>query len=149
MPAGRPTIRTEEIIDAILNGIVEGRSLTSILKSDDKFPDYCTFMRWLDKDAELSQKYAKAKEVQADYLAEELLEISDDGKNDWMEVHDPDNPGWKFNGEHYQRSRLRVDTRKWIASKLKPKKYGEKIQNQLTGPEGEKLELIIKDYRAG
>src|SRR3990172_7086066 len=55
------------------------------------------------------------------------MDISDDGTNDWMASNDPENPGYRVNGEHIARSRLRVDTRKWIASKLKPKKYGEKL----------------------
>jgi hypothetical protein len=62
-------------------------------------------------------------------LAEEMLDITDDGSNDWMEIHDKDGTsiGWKLNGEHVQRSRLRVDTRKWVASRLKPKKYSERL----------------------
>ena len=70
-----------------------------------------------------------AKEESADALVEDILDIADDGSNDWMAVHGKDgSEAWKLNGEHVQRSRLRVDTRKWIASKLKPKKYGEKIE---------------------
>lgn len=71
----------------------------------------------------------RAREAQADTLADELLDISDDARNDWMKRnHGDDDPGWVANGEHIQRSRLRVDTRKWIASKLKPKKYGDKLE---------------------
>ncbi|WP_074633943.1 hypothetical protein [Nitrosospira multiformis] len=54
-------------------------------------------------------------------VAEHALDIADDGSNDWMESHDPENRGWQFNGEHVQRSRLRVETRKWFLSKLMPK----------------------------
>ena len=73
-----------------------------------------------------------SNEAQADALAEETLEIADDGKNDWMLDNDPDNPGYKLNGEHVQRSRLRVDARKWFASKVAPKKYGEKVEQTVT-----------------
>lgn len=130
---GRPTVRTPEIVDAILTQIAEGRSLVSILKSRADFPVYSSFMEWVSQDKVLAERYAKAKEDQADYLAEELLDIADDGSNDWMETNDPENPGWKLNGEHYQRSRLRVDTRKWIASKLKAKKYGDYQRTELSG----------------
>jgi hypothetical protein len=63
-------------------------------------------------------------------MAEEMLEIADDAKNDWMERQDDEggNIGWRLNGDHVQRSRLRIDTRKWLASKLKPKKYGDKLE---------------------
>ena len=70
----------------------------------------------------------------ADALVEESLEISDDGTNDWMarrseaEKGAGVTTGWVLNGEHVQRSRLRVDTRRWYASKIAPKKYGEKLE---------------------
>jgi hypothetical protein len=68
-------------------------------------------------------QYARAKNESADVLVEQMIDIADDGTNDFIETED----GVKFNHEHVQRSRLRVDTRKWIASKLKPKKYGERL----------------------
>jgi len=125
-------LKNDKIIDEILTQVSEGRSLVGVLKSKEEYPAYANFMRWIENDPKLRERYAKAKEEQADYLAEQLLEIADDGKNDWMENNDPENPGYKFNNEHYQRSRLRVDTRKWIASKLKPKKYGEKLELDAT-----------------
>ena len=72
--------------------------------------------------------YAKARDAGLEEMADELLEITDDASNDWMERHDPDNPGFALNGEHVQRSRLRVDTRKWILSKLAPKRYGDRLE---------------------
>lgn len=119
--------KCDKVIDEILDQISGGKSLVGILKSKKEYPSYTAFMRWIDQDPKLVDKYARAKEEQADYLAEQILEIADDGSNDWMQSNDPNNPGYKFNGEHHQRSRLRVDTRKWIASKLKPKKYGDKL----------------------
>jgi hypothetical protein len=67
-------------------------------------------------------------------LTEEILDIADDGSNDWMEKLDKDGKsvGWAVNGEAVQRSKLRVDARKWIASKLKPKKYGDKLDTTLS-----------------
>jgi hypothetical protein len=96
-------------------------------------PDMSTVFLWIQRHTEFSHQYARAKEEAADALAEEILDIADDGANDWIETNDPDNPGYKANGEHIQRSRLRVDTRKWYASKLKPKKYGEKIDVDHSG----------------
>ena len=58
--------------------------------------------------------------------ADEKVEIADNASNDWMEREDSDNPGFTLNGEHIQRSRLRIDTRKWLLSKLVPKKFGDK-----------------------
>jgi hypothetical protein len=75
-----------------------------------------------------SNQYAQAKSDAADAMAEEILDICDDGSNDWMTANvGTDQEKVTLNGEHVQRSRLRVDTRKWLMSKLQPKKYGEKL----------------------
>lgn len=108
------------------------RGIGSILKNGYNglpLPTYSTIMLWLDEDRSLSERYEKAKAAQADFMADELLEIADDGRNDWMEKLGKDGQpvGFIVNGEHVQRSRLRVDTRKWLAAKLRPKKYGEKV----------------------
>ncbi|CAB4121084.1 hypothetical protein UFOVP154_22 [uncultured Caudovirales phage] len=94
-----------------------------------------TIFKWLNAFPEFAEQYARAREAQADTLADELTDIADDGSNDWMERKDAEGViiGWRENGEAVQRSRLRVDTRKWIASKLKPKKYGDKTETTLVG----------------
>jgi hypothetical protein len=88
-----------------------------------------TVLSWIRTNPDFRELYAKAKAESADAIFEEILDIADDATNDWMEVHDKDGNsiGWKLNGEAINRSRLRVDTRKWVASKLKPKKYGDKL----------------------
>lgn len=77
--------------------------------------------------------HARTKAKGCTAVAEHALDIADDGSNDWMESHDPENRGWRFNGEHVQRSRLRVETRKWFLSKLMPKVYGDKSSVELSG----------------
>ena len=124
MGTGRPTTLSPEIVTAICAEIASGRSLRSICEADE-FPDASTVYRWLTWNAEFREQYARAREDQADALFDEILEISDDGRNDWMERHGRDDAGWVANGEHVQRSRLRVDSRKWMAARLKPKKYGD------------------------
>lgn len=126
----RPSDYTPELADLICAEIIMGFSLRTICKADS-MPCVSTIMAWLRTRPEFLQQYEKAKEAQADSLAEEMLDIADDGSNDWMERHgkDGENIGYQVNGEHVQRSRLRVDTRKWIASKLKAKKYGDKVTN--------------------
>lgn len=92
-------------------------------------PGLSTIFRWLGDEAHeaFREQYAKARESRADALVEDILEIADDSRNDWVEINDPENPGYRVNGEAIQRSRLRVDTRKWVASKMLPKVYGEKL----------------------
>ena len=82
-------------------------------------------------------QYARAREVQFLAIADELLEIADDGSNDWMQRTSKDKSGgWELNGEHIQRSRVRIDTRKWILSKMLPKVYGDKAEVAVTGANG-------------
>jgi hypothetical protein len=128
MPAGRPTDYTQETADIICERLADGESLRTICDDAD-MPARSTVFRWLSLHKEFSDQYARAKEVQAEVLADELISIADDGRNDWMERKDADgeNIGWRENGEALRRSALRIDTRKWVAAKLLPKKYGEKI----------------------
>lgn len=132
---GRPSSYTQETADRICSELAEGKSLRTVCKADD-MPSCQTVYSWLRTRPEFLDQYARAKEDAAEAFAEEMLDIADEASNDWMSVNDPDNPGYRFNGEHVNRSRLRVDTRKWIAAKLKPKKFGEKVQTELTGADG-------------
>ena len=124
---GRPTLYTDELADVMFSRIMSGESVNSICKDDD-MPDKATFFRWLRTHQEFRDNYEVATSERSDALFEEMLDIADDGTNDWMEKHDKDGNciGYVVNGEAIQRSRLRIDVRKFHASKLKPKKYGDK-----------------------
>jgi hypothetical protein len=137
---GRPTDYTRELADRICADIAIGISVRTIC-NDESMPCVSTIFNWLRTHNDFLQQYERAKEIQADALAEDILDIADDGTNDWMAREDKDgnNIGWQINGEHVQRSRLRVDARKWIASKLKPKKYGDKVNVEATGKDGAPL----------
>lgn len=94
-----------------------------------------TVREWRFAHADFGLQYAQAKLAQCELLAEECLDIADEARNDWMESLNDEEKGngWKLNGEHINRSRLRIDTRKFFASKLLPKKYGELIGLALEG----------------
>lgn len=81
-------------------------------------------------------------------LADELLEIADDGQNDWMLRNSPDNPGWRENGEAMRRSQLRIETRKWVAARLLPKRWGDKTVTEITGADGAPLVPQVIDTRS-
>jgi hypothetical protein len=121
--------------------IAEGMSLRKVCL-EDGMPDKTTVLRWLARHEEFRTQYAEAKEIGAMVWAEEILEIADDGSNDYMEKLDDEGKAaaWKFMGENVQRSKLRVDSRKWLLSKLMPKKYGDKIQQELSGPNGSPIQ---------
>jgi hypothetical protein len=134
-PVGRPrTLHKEEIMDKICEIIsTSNKSLPSTLiqlKQEHGIEiGNRTVWTWLDSNPKFQQDYARAKETQSDYLVDEMLDIADDIARDEIEICDAGgNVTRKMNNEYVQRSRLRLDTRKWIASKLKPKKYGEKLE---------------------
>lgn len=143
----RPSIYSQELADAICAEIVQGYSIRTICKAEP-MPCVATIFNWFRSHPEFLEQYEKAKEMQADMLAEDLLDIADDGTNDWMEKFgkEGENLGYQINGEHIQRSRLRVDTRKWIASKLKAKKYGDRVQTdvQALDKNGKPADAITK-----
>lgn len=143
MSAGRPTEHDrEKVMDYICDELAtSSRGLGNILKyAKEKLktvPSYSQVMRWLDDDEELRDRYARAKEAQADFMADEMLDIADDGRNDWMTKQNGSGEPYEvINTEVIQRSKLRIDARKWLASKLKPKKYSEKLQTEHSGPGG-------------
>jgi hypothetical protein len=106
-------------------------------------PAESTVRAWALDDREgFSAKYARAREIGYHHMADEIQEISDNGSNDWMERHDGDNVAWVANGEHIQRSRLRVDSRKWHLSKALPKIYGDKQTTEHTGPDGGPIRVL-------
>jgi hypothetical protein len=109
-----------EIGDAICELIMDGKSLREICSSE-AMPDKSTIFRWMYANEAFRDQYARAKEAQAEHFADELMEIADDATGDVSgELEMP-------NGVNVQRARLRVDTRKWVMSKLLAKKYGDKL----------------------
>jgi len=137
---GRPTRDNEEIAEIICARLAEGESLNRICK-DDGMPAESTVRLWaLDPEHPFSAKYAKARELGYMKMADDLIDIADDGSNDWMIREGKDGePGWASNGEHIARSRLRVDTRKWLLSKMLPKVFGDKVSTEVTGKDGKDL----------
>lgn len=149
---GRPSDYTQETADIICSRIAAGESLRTICL-DDEMPGQSTVFRWLESRLDFREQYARAREAQADFYADEIIKISDDGSNDWMERRSEAekgagvNTGWVLNGEHVQRSRLRVDARKWYASKVAPKKYGDKLISEHSGPDGGPIETVTEIKR--
>lgn len=123
----------ENTFKQILLSIEEGNSLRATLKREG-MPTSTTFYEWIDNDEQKALHYARACEKRADTIFEEILEIADDASNDFSLADIGDGiQVEKFNSEHVQRSRLRVDSRKWMLGKMNPKKYGDKIQQEHSG----------------
>lgn len=111
--------------DEICDSLAEGSSLRNICLALN-MPSKTTVMRWLSDDNNVSfrDQYARAREAQADFYAEEVIQIADDGANDTYVDEDGNK---RTDQDVIARSRLRVDARKWYAGKLAPKKYGDKV----------------------
>jgi frataxin-like iron-binding protein CyaY len=131
---GRPSGYTQEIGDSICDRLAEGESLRSICR-DDAMPAMSTVFRWLATDESFAEQYARAREEQADALADEIVAIADE--SDVATKVDGEQVTLALDATAIARNRLRVDARKWVAAKLKPRKYGDKIQH--ADADGEKL----------
>lgn len=125
---GRPTKYTKKIGKDICKMISLGQSLLNICKNP-KMPVCSTVYLWLldDNKKEFSDSYARARAMQAELMFDEILDIADDGSNDFMTITKGDISYNVEDREVTNRSRLRVDTRKWYLSKVLPKKFGDKI----------------------
>ena len=110
---GRPSDYTPEVANDICSLLMNGESLRSICKRPE-MPVMSTVTLWLSKHEEFSVQYAHAREIQAEILAEDIIMLSDNVVADGAEV---------------AKARLQVDARKWYASKVAPRRYGDRIQH--------------------
>lgn len=114
---------TQELADKVCEYIMDGYSLRKI-EAINGMPRRLEILKWLRENIEFQTQYAHAREEQAEALADEMIDISDDISRDITQ----DAEGrLVIDGFAAQRAKVMIDTRKWVASKLKPKKYGDKI----------------------
>ena len=134
MTAGRPTDYTLELTDLICSRLSEGESMRSICR-DDTMPVQTTMFRWLRERPEFKLQYDIAKEESAESLADEMVDIADNEVStavlvDGLPLIIDGKAVTTVDSTAVAHAKLRIDTRKWAASKLKPKKYGEKLQSE-------------------
>lgn len=120
---GRPTTYTPEIAATICDRISRGESLKAICNTQG-IPDQVVVYGWLGRQPEFAQMYARAREEQADTLADEIAALADEEPR--MVVDDKGVA--RIDSAWVQWQKNRVDARKWVAAKLKPRKYGERVQ---------------------
>jgi hypothetical protein len=119
----------ESIFKSIISDIENGASLRCCLRKD-KMPSSSTFFIWLEEDENKSKQYARATELRAENMFEDILSIVDENTNDTITLED----GKEIvNNDVIQRARLRMDARKWMLAKMNPKKYGDKVQQEHSG----------------
>lgn len=121
------TSRTREAAPEILERVSRGESLRKACEANNLVAS--TFMQLVREDEQIAEQYTRAREACLEFHADQLIDIADNPTGD------------------YNRDRLRLDTRKWLLSKLLPKKYGDKLGLEHAGPDGGKLEFLVKVER--
>jgi hypothetical protein len=120
---------SQEVADAICARLAEGESLRAICRTEG-MPSETRVRAWaLDDVRGFSAQYARAREIGYQAMAEEIIAISDDSSGDTIQTEQGERP----NTEFVSRSRLRVDSRKWMLSKMLPKVFGDKLELQHKG----------------
>lgn len=130
--AGQPTKYNQETAYKICERIATSSNSLRVICAEFKI-SYTTFKNWLRENEEFVAQYARAKEDQADFLGEEMIDIADDNTQDIKKIMKGGEIIEIEDTEVTNRSKLRVETRKWLMGKLKPKKYGDKIQTEHSG----------------
>lgn len=140
---GRPSDYTDALADLICERIADGESLRGICKADD-MPHAGTVCRWLVRHDAFREQYARAREIQADVLFDEILDIADTPFEGVKTKTVEDDDGTRVEtqtGDMIEHRRLQVDARKWMLGRMQPKKYGDKLA--LTGADGGAIEHVV------
>lgn len=138
---GRPSGYSEELAESLCDHLAEGGLAVEWCRQEGR-PSVSTIHRWMQAHPAFREAYARAREVGLHVMAEEVIAVSDDSSGDWRK---DENGNDVLDHEHVQRSRLRVDSRKWLASKLLPKVYGDKQQTEITGADGGPVRMVWGD----
>jgi hypothetical protein len=142
---GRGTVSRERIERRICELLAEGWTLRQVC-SEPGMPSKATVLRWTQGEGPFADHYARAREVGYHSMADELIEIADDGRNDWIEREGRGGQTYiALNDEAVARSKMRIDTRKWLLSKALPKIYGDKHDISLDA----KLDINLDEVRSG
>lgn len=131
---GRPSDYSEELAGRICSLLAEGQSLAKICRNDWA-PSTQTVFTWMRVKPGFLDMYTRAKEESADYLADQIVEIADEAP--------PTLDSGATDSGAVQHQRLRVEARKWTAAKLKPKKYGDKLQAEHSGADGGPIKYTV------
>ena len=132
----RPTDFTPAAAEEICERIAAGESVRAIT-ADDHMPAERTVYRWLAARAEFCQQYARAREAQADCFAEELLELSETA-----DTYTDKEGNARVDQGDVQLRKLRSDNLKWIAAKLAPRKYGDRLELSVGNRHEDTLDLL-------
>ena len=134
---GRKSMYSKEMIELVCEYTAQGESLTTMCKRDN-MPTKVTIINWLNTYPDFASAFEDAKRAKAESLADEIIDIADDHAS--VTFYDADG-NRRVDAGAVAHAKLRIDSRKWIASKLKPKVYGDKMQTEVSGS----LETMSED----
>ncbi len=130
--APRGVTFSEPLFAAILARLRTGEGLRQVCR-DEGMPDPSSVLEWLGRDPSLAQHYAQARESGYSLVGEDLIDIADDSRNDWMDRETSSGRVERVvDRECIERTRLRLDTRKWMLAKMLPKIYGDRVSMDVT-----------------
>lgn len=135
------TTYSEDVALIICDRLADGESLKAICEDGD-MPARSTVFKWLAENKQFSDMYARAREEQADAIFDEIIAIADTPMIGEKTKTDKDGNVEVQTGDMIEHRRLQVDARKWMAGKLRPKKYGEKLE--LSGDQESPLVIKVK-----
>lgn len=132
---GRPSKYNETLAKKICLALASGKSLASICR-EEGMPSKVTVLNWaLNPEHEFFNRYERARALQVHSLVDEIPDIADDGRNDYVEKLNEDGEviGFTVNHENSNRSKLRIQAREWLAEKILRQQYGNKVDHEVTG----------------
>jgi hypothetical protein len=129
--------------DAICDAIsTQPRGMGAILEELGNPINPSTFYRWLQQDDELCKRYARARADQAQVMADEITQIADNTQEGMITTEKGDGTVEIKRADMLEHRKLRIESRKWLAAKLLPKVYGERVQQEVSGPGGGAIQII-------
>lgn len=124
---GRPTTYSQAKADAICERLANGLSLRAICRNK-AMPSKTTVFKWLGQNSQFVDQYARAREAQADLLVDEMVELADTPKIGTRTKRTTDGKIEVVTVDMIEHRRLQIETRKWVAARMRPKKYGDKVE---------------------
>ena len=124
-------------VEGICKRIAVGENLAAICRGKGT-PGLRTFWTWLSEDRALVERYELALTMRAQIFAEELVAIADDRSRDVIQTDD----GPTFDLDHIMRTKLRVNTRQWVMSRLLQRRYGDRVVQEITGADGGPVQTV-------
>jgi predicted secreted protein len=139
--AQRPTKRTPAVEKRIIDGLCDGTPLRELCRQEG-MPNWRTVYDWISADPDFAARIAHARDLGYDAIAEDILDIADDGTNDYVQrKRQGGDTELVLDTDHVQRSKLRIETRLKLLAKWNPKKYGDKQTVDVGNKDGETLKV--------